>query len=623
MFFYNGVLNKQSAISFRIKGSSTRLNVKKSWNVKFPKGNSYKDLKGFALKSNIGDRVVTNALVADMYRAMKSETWRTSLAELWINDVYYGLEAIEEKLDDNWMKSRWSEDDTNLYKLGPYIMQSFGPDPAPYANYSVSIYDGQPQLAIEQQQGDGDFSDFAALVTAFNSSQADLNTFIANHFNLPVFMRAMVLETATMNADGYTGTGNNFMFYNQVELTKGGPWWDYIGIDYDVAMTILEDVFAPLFGLTGAQLKAILDSGVTNFYGVDLRAYIMYDNPYEAINYAHAKPLMRAFNAPGANETFTQALHDFVNLIIIQNPGVTERYRKAYYDLTRPFVARDKMFTIATGSGLDLFDSKSASSQQFVSSRWAYLASLIYANGHGQCDSNGVCVCNPGYFGATCDTFCGVDFTQQKTNSWVSNGQTFTQWTVTVHVGSSPLYSAVIQVLPNATSFAPWNINQVSGSTNLYTFPAWQYQNGALPAASSSVTFGYTINSAQPASFRLNNDACIPSTACNLDVSALVGNSWQSKGVTYQSVQLSIKNNGPSTAANAKLQVNFYGGSYVSTSYNINPTTSLQGEASKNFTCALYNLQAGQTSVACGYTLASPNVLPVNQEVHLVQGICL
>lgn len=80
-------------------------------------------------------------------------------------------------------------------------------------------------------------------------------------------------------------------------------FFQYVGIDYDVAMTVAEEVFAPLFGMTAAQLKAILDSGVTVLYGVDLRAYIMYDNPYEAINYCN-KPLMRAFDYPGANETY-------------------------------------------------------------------------------------------------------------------------------------------------------------------------------------------------------------------------------------------------------------------------------------------------------------------------------
>lgn len=621
--FSNGVISKNTPITFRVKGSSTRLNIKKSWNIKFPKGEAYLNLKGFALKSNIGDRVVTNQLVADFYRAMRSTTYRHSLAELFINDIYYGMESIHERMDDNWMKSRWDEDKTNLYKLGPYAMQYLGSDPEAYSTYSVSIYDGAKQFAIEQAEGDGDFNDFVGLVTALNSSQSALETYAANHIDIGTVVRAMALETITQNSDGYTGTGNNFQFMNTVKLNKGGPKWNYIGIDYDVSMTILVDVFAPLFGMTGAQLKALMDAGVTNLGGIDLRAYIMNDNPYGAISYASSKPLMRLFNVPGANETFTQALKDFVNLVIIQKPGVTESLRQAYTDMARYGVKRDKMYTVATGSGLGLYEEKAAGSKKFIDSRWAYLASLVYANGNGVCNSLGQCTCNSGYFGATCNTFCGVEFIQQQTNQWVDGGKTFTQYSVTVKVGSSPLYSAVIKVNANATSFSAWNIDSVSGSSDLYTFPSWRYQNGAIPANSNSVTFGYTVSNNRPASFRLNNNACTPSNNCNLDVNALLGNSWQSNGLNYQSVQLSIKNNGPSAAANAKVLMNFYGNSFISSSYNIAPSTSAQGESSKNFTCSLWNLQQGQTSTSCGYTLASPSQLQVNHEVHLAQAICL
>lgn len=50
LYFDNGVISKASKVTMRVKGFSTRLAVKKSWNIKFPKGSPYKGLKGFSLK---------------------------------------------------------------------------------------------------------------------------------------------------------------------------------------------------------------------------------------------------------------------------------------------------------------------------------------------------------------------------------------------------------------------------------------------------------------------------------------------------------------------------------------------------------------------------------------------
>lgn len=217
----------------------------------------------------------------------------------------------------------------------------------------------------------------------------------------------------------------------------------------------------------------------------------------------------------------------------------------------------------------------------------------------------------------------GLTFAQTKTGSWQSNGEDFSQYSVTLQVGSQNLYSVQIEAATAAT-FNPWNINKVAGSSNLYTVPDYQYTNGVLPAGSSSVTFGYTINSANPATLNLKNNACVPKE-CPVRVTPTLTSSWASGSNTFRQYQLSVSNTSPSTLANVNVQINFSGNSYVSSSWNLSPSTSVAGASSQTFTCNVNNLQSGGSSNSCGYTLSIPTSTATssNQAVFVSQAICL
>lgn len=219
---------------------------------------------------------------------------------------------------------------------------------------------------------------------------------------------------------------------------------------------------------------------------------------------------------------------------------------------------------------------------------------------------------------------CEASFNQVKTGGWTSGSQQWTQWQVTLQNADRPLYSAEIKVTPNAASFSAWNIDAVAGKPNVYTIPAWQYVDGAIPAGSTRVTFGYTISSATKATFELNNYACTPKS-CPLAITPKVANTWTSGSTRYQDVKLEVQNTGNSPAANVKLQFDFYGGAWLSSSYNLAPNTHNAAELSKNFTCSLWNLQPGQKSSGCGYILAVPwaNVQAENVDVNVAQAICI
>jgi len=567
---------------------------------------------------------VSTQVLSEMYRGMQVQTSRTSFAELFINDVYLGLYGLQEKTDDKFQKSRYAIKDTNMYKVGTYKLTYLGDTAEPYQLLNTSSIDKTLQYVIEQDEGNGDWTDFVQLVTALNSSDAVAGEYLQNHFDVAPFLRAIALETISLNNDAYIGGGNNYILNS---INNDSPYWEWVAYDFDLAFTNTSDYFAALFGMTGAQLQALRDSGVWYYYGLILPKYIFDPNPYEVTGLG-GNPLMDQIlrNVPGANATFGEALEDFVKLFIVNQPGKTHLRREAFRNLARPIIARDGLFSIAKISandytGLAGFDVESQKLVNWFNTRWAYLTTNFYAYNHGTCDAQGQCVCNDGYFGAACDTFCGANFRQTKTSSWSSNGQQYSQWSVTLNVGASPLYSVQIAVTPNADSFSPWSIDKVSN--NLYSIPEYQYTNGAIAAGSSSVTFGYTISSASAATFKLNNNACVPK-ACSLSVTPTVQSSWTSGQYKYQRVTLNVQNLSSTKASSVTVAIAFGGNSYISDGSNISPSSSTAGKPQENFTCSLFNLAAGSTSTSCGYTVVTPvSFSGTATSVSVASSICL
>jgi hypothetical protein len=58
----------------------------------------------------MGDRASAYQLTWDAYRAMHVGTYRHAYAQMYINDVFYGLMGLEERLDNNWAISRYNVD---------------------------------------------------------------------------------------------------------------------------------------------------------------------------------------------------------------------------------------------------------------------------------------------------------------------------------------------------------------------------------------------------------------------------------------------------------------------------------------------------------------------------------
>lgn len=121
---------------------------------------------------------------------------------------------------------------------------------------------------------------------------------------------------------------------------------------------------------------------------------------------------------------------------------------------------------------------------------------------------------------------------------------------MTIRVGAQPLYSVEIALEGTITNV--WNLNRV-GDSNIYTISDWQYQNGALPAGSSSASFGYIVESDNEAPISFNGNPCKSSKVCSVSVLATQTNSWVSGSQTYTQYQLTVRNGSPSTVASTSI----------------------------------------------------------------------
>jgi hypothetical protein len=405
MFFDNGVVSTYMDAEFRIKGFSSRILSKKSFNIKFD--DKWHDVKGLGLKAVINDRATTYPLYVEMARSMKAQTYRVSLATLFVNGWFYGLMLMHERIDENFMESRFDIDDTegNMYQMGGTYGQYLGSVSGPYQDlHTTGIFDNLPVPFIDQEEGNGEWYDLTMLFTVINSSTA-AEPYFQQYFDNEHFIRYTAIDFATDNVDSYYGTGNNFMLIN-----RGGfdnPAWLQFGVDFDSALQSPYTI-ADFLGISRQALIDMLNAGVTTYLGLDLLSYTLAPNPY-IVNDRNNRPIANTvYSTPGANDTFTRIMTDLIQRVIFDKPGTLQARRQAYYDLSRSMVYRDKMFALPGYSmnvGPASFENGFTNTTEWLEQKYAYLGSLFVANGHGTCDAMANCVCNPHYSGPTCQTY--------------------------------------------------------------------------------------------------------------------------------------------------------------------------------------------------------------------------
>lgn len=241
MLFNNGNVEIATPVGIKLKGYSSRRYGKKSWKIKFTDEKVY-GLNRFGLKANSQEKTSQRGLhESDLLRAAGVPSCRNSHANLFINDMYFGLFWLEETLDDTWIKSRFDTNKGSFYKIAGAMLQNLGPDPETYKKYPPFNLPPNPLFdlgsqAYELKYGKNDtYQDLAALCQISNVSQAEFEKRLPQIFDADLFIRSVIVITAVVNIDCFSVTGNNYMLYNP----KQKDYFKFITSDFDLAFATL------------------------------------------------------------------------------------------------------------------------------------------------------------------------------------------------------------------------------------------------------------------------------------------------------------------------------------------------------------------------------------------------
>ncbi len=230
--FNNGEINDTiEPVGFRLRGNTSRYSQKKSFKVsfnRFTSGGKYYGVEKLNLNGEHNDPSVMRAKVGwDILRKWEIAAPRSNHVEVYINDEYYGLYINVEHIDEEFIKSRFTKNDGNLFKcLYPADLDYLGQNPD---NYKLMQGDRRVyELKINEETDD--YSDLANFIDVLNNTANDeLVCELDEVFNVYDYLKVIAADILTGNWDGPIYNKNNFYLYHNTTSNK----FEYIPYDLD------------------------------------------------------------------------------------------------------------------------------------------------------------------------------------------------------------------------------------------------------------------------------------------------------------------------------------------------------------------------------------------------------
>ncbi len=218
-------------IGFRLRGETSLVSQKKSFKVSFNTyvpGRKYHGLEKMNLNGEHNDpSIIRTKLCWNLCKSFGIPGPRSSHTELYINGSYYGLYMNVEHIDENLVKSRFGNNNGNLYKCTwPADLVYLGDDPDlyKYGNNGDRAYELKTNTTLD------DYSDLAHFIDVLNNTGSDSLVFKLNYiFNIQSYLKYLAFECITGNWDGYSYNKNNFYLYHNQDSDK----FEFIPYDLD------------------------------------------------------------------------------------------------------------------------------------------------------------------------------------------------------------------------------------------------------------------------------------------------------------------------------------------------------------------------------------------------------
>lgn len=230
--FDNGMVRDTiNPVGFRLRGNTSRASKKKSFKVSFntfTNGGKYHGVEKMNLNGEHNDpSVMRSKIMWDILRRWDIPAPRANHVRVYINGNYYGIYINVEHIDEEFAKSRFGNNDGNLYKcLYPADLAYRGADPENYRIWNGSrwVYE------LTTNEEEDDFSDLAEFIGILhNSDAAALSCNLDRVFNTPDYLKIMAAQIFCGDWDGYIYNRNNFYLYHNTRTGK----FEYIPYDVD------------------------------------------------------------------------------------------------------------------------------------------------------------------------------------------------------------------------------------------------------------------------------------------------------------------------------------------------------------------------------------------------------
>ena len=215
-------------IGFRLRGNTSLYSAKKSFKVSFnafSDGGKYEGVEKLNLLGMHNDpTMVREKLYFDTYNAFGLPGRRSNFVRVYVNETYAGVYTNIEHVDENYIQSRYGNNEGNLFKCTwPADLQWRGNNPSDYLD------DGY-EWTINEDNPYGNIQDLIHLIDVINNtSDSEFPCALEAVFDVQQFLKTYALDIAAGHWDNYAGNINNFYLYYNMASGR----YEFLSYDAD------------------------------------------------------------------------------------------------------------------------------------------------------------------------------------------------------------------------------------------------------------------------------------------------------------------------------------------------------------------------------------------------------
>lgn len=232
IFSYPSKKDTINDIGFRFRGNTSRDSEKKSFKISFNtfvKSRKYAGVEKLNFNGEHNDpSIMRSKLVWDLFRDLQVPAARANHVEVYINNEYYGLYMNVEHVDEVFLKSRFGNNNGNLFKcLSGANLKYIDNNQESYKKLrsgSLIVYE------LKTNESNNDFSGLVHFIDILNNtSSSNFEAEIEKIFNVDNYLKTIAVEILTGHWDNYIFNSNNYYLYQNLSTHK----YEYIPYDVD------------------------------------------------------------------------------------------------------------------------------------------------------------------------------------------------------------------------------------------------------------------------------------------------------------------------------------------------------------------------------------------------------